>query len=145
MTDDAPLVHVQDDVHALPAQPGALVEAVLRPARRLDDREDTQAGALGRRAPERQLELDALTASPRHLAEVERSVTHLGGRDDDEPVGGADPRSRGRCGRAGRGGCCPTTTRRRARERSQERAPRPPRGASTAARGRHATASTAGS
>ena len=62
MTDDVPLVHVEDDVHALPAQPGALVEAVLRPPRRLHDREEAQPCSLGRSPSERKLELDPLVA-----------------------------------------------------------------------------------
>ncbi len=56
--DDVPLVDVQHDVDPLPAQPLALVEAVLRPARRAHDRERTDHRTLRRRAAERQVELD---------------------------------------------------------------------------------------
>jgi hypothetical protein len=51
-----PAAPVQDDVHALAAEPGSFVEAVLRRPRllRLGDRLDH--GPLGRRSPERQLE-----------------------------------------------------------------------------------------
>ena len=39
-----PLVDLEDDVDALPAQPGALVEAVRRPARQPHDREQARRG-----------------------------------------------------------------------------------------------------
>ena len=66
-----PLVDVQDDVHAVAAQPGALVEPVLGPARRPDDGEHLEDRALRRRAAERELELNAL---------VERRRLRTGGR-----------------------------------------------------------------
>src|SRR5581483_11248063 len=50
------------------AQPGALVEAVRGPARLLDERERLEDRALGRGAPERELELDRLAGV--HAAEA---------------------------------------------------------------------------
>ena len=64
MTDDLPVVDLEDDVHALPAQPAPLVEAVRRPARQTHDDEGIHECALRRRPAERQLELDALADRP---------------------------------------------------------------------------------
>src|SRR5262249_18393121 len=55
-----PGVDLGPDVDARPAGPGALVEAVRRPARSLDGREQEDDGSLRRGSAERQLELDGL-------------------------------------------------------------------------------------
>src|SRR5471032_160041 len=60
MPDDVPFVDAQDDVDALPAQEGALVEAVRRATRQSHDREEADEGPLRWRAPEREVELHAL-------------------------------------------------------------------------------------
>ena len=54
--DPAPGVGAQHDVHAVAAQPGSLVEAVRRPARRTQHAEHRQARALRRRPAVGQLE-----------------------------------------------------------------------------------------
>src|SRR5207248_6911874 len=56
--DDVPLIDAQDDMDSLTPQPAALVEAVLRAARQVDDAEQADDGALRWCASERQLELN---------------------------------------------------------------------------------------
>ena len=58
--DDVPLVDVQDDVDALPAQPRPLVEAVVGPARSSTTASSADDRALRRRAAERSSSCDAL-------------------------------------------------------------------------------------
>ena len=59
-TDDPPVVDTQDDVDAVPAKPGSLVEPVLGAARRSHDHERLQDGSLRRCASARQLQQDRL-------------------------------------------------------------------------------------
>src|SRR5579871_1297704 len=69
---ELPFVDAQHDVNALTSEPGALVEAVLRTARRLYHGEDADACSLGRRAAKAQLELHAFRAEAGELALVVR-------------------------------------------------------------------------
>jgi hypothetical protein len=59
-TDDPPVVDTQDDVDAVPAQPGSLVEPVLGAAWRSHDHERVQDRSLRRCASARQLQQDRL-------------------------------------------------------------------------------------
>ena len=95
----APVVDAKDDMDALPAQPGALVEAVRRPARQPHERQHVDEGALRRRAPKRQLELDALVdVSPgkaehaARLSLIKLSDARLAGHLDERPARAADLR-----------------------------------------------------
>ena len=92
--DDPPVAAVQDDVDAAAREPAALVEAVLRAARRGDRRSQVEDGALRRRAADRKLEQHAL--AQRALVEA----THLGGNAQRERRlahrPGDDGRDRGR-------------------------------------------------
>jgi hypothetical protein len=54
--DLAPRVDLKHDMDPVSAEPGFLVEAVLRPARKLHDGEHVEDGALRRSPPTRQLE-----------------------------------------------------------------------------------------
>ena len=97
--DDVPLVDVQDHVHALPPQPRPLVEAVVRPARQLDDREQAQDRALRRRAAGRELELHALVQrTPVEANDAGRDTlaeppdSRLARDDDAQPPRRADGR-----------------------------------------------------
>ena len=74
--DDVPLVDVQDDVDALPAQPGPLVEAV-RPARAAArrPRAGSRIAPCGGERPGEQLELHALVQSTPVEAETRDAGT----------------------------------------------------------------------
>ena len=63
--DRAPVVDAQDDVDAVAAQPGALVEAVLGPGGSLTTPSTSRMAPWRRRAPERQLEQDRLVECER--------------------------------------------------------------------------------
>jgi len=70
-SDGTPPVDPQDDMHPMAPEIPSLVEAMLGGARRLDLRQHIEAGTLGRRASESQLEQHRL--SDRATLEAERS------------------------------------------------------------------------
>ena len=59
---------------AVSAKPQSIVEAVVRPRGKLDDHECVDHGALRRRAPELEVELDGLTDE---LAKANKQVKEL--------------------------------------------------------------------
>ena len=98
--DERPVVDVEDDVDAVPAQPGALVEAVVGPARQPDDGKHLEGGALRRCAARRQLELHpfierlALEAPDSALdADVVAVRSGRGRHDHDRPSSAVDLRA----------------------------------------------------
>ena len=96
----APVAAAQHDMDAAPSEPGALVEAVLGPARLDQQRAQLEDRALRRRPPERKLQQDALAhttlAEAAHLrghAQRELRAAHGPGHD---PVARPSVRSRAR-------------------------------------------------
>jgi hypothetical protein len=99
VADDLPARAVEDDVHGTSAQPGALVEAVVRRPRRLDVDQELEARALRRRPPRRERQqhrfgnatvADELGAS--EDANGERRASRRRGHYRDHPLRGADER-----------------------------------------------------
>jgi hypothetical protein len=76
-TDDPPTVDTHDDMDSLPAQPPALVEAVLRTPRGGYFAKCLQDGALRRRSPERQPQEHRLSHSARGEADDESRDTDV--------------------------------------------------------------------
>ena len=75
-----PAVGVQDDVHALVAEPGSLVEAMLRRARQSDRCRCLEQAALRWRSPERKLEEDGFTeAQPAEAPHLGRNAEREAG------------------------------------------------------------------
>src|SRR5204863_930815 len=88
--DRPPSVAFEDDVHAVPPQPSALVESVLGPSRENDLAEDVQDRAFRRRAAERQPQQGGLvereaseTPDLDRCAKVETAPSRRS-RDDDD-------------------------------------------------------------
>ena len=134
-TDDPPVVDTQDDVDAVAAKPGSLVEPVLGAARRSHDHERLQDGSLRRCASARKFQQDRL--AQRQPAEalddgwrpnVELAGMHRARDDQPCTLRCVDSRAQRTASRARRDGCFPSTNR-AARGR--------PRGAATAAARRH--------
>jgi hypothetical protein len=71
MADDAPPIGSDDDVHSVPAEPRALVEAVLRASRLPDLADEVEDGALRWRPaggkPEEDRLFDRLPSEAPHL------------------------------------------------------------------------------
>ena len=117
-----PAVRAQDDVDAVTAQPGALVEAVAWPAAAAAPSRRLEHGALRRRAPERQLEQHRLAKAEPAEAAAPGAGTRSSNRDcrggpvtDEQRCARRCRRApAARCGRARRGARCPTTSRRAA-------------------------------
>ena len=97
--DGPPGVDPGDDVHAVATKPGPLVEAVFRPARKLELAEHLEHCPLRRRAPTRQLEqhrlFDAQETEPcnaRRDADLEAAPRCRAGDRYARPLGGVDVR-----------------------------------------------------
>src|SRR2546425_6771536 len=95
--DDPPAVAAEHDVDAVAAKPGALVEAVYRPARKRDHTEHLEQGSLRWSTAERQLEQDRLrdleapeAAHLRRHAQAEVPATGGPGDGDERGLGRAD-------------------------------------------------------
>ena len=96
VSEHAPGVAGENDVDAVPSEPGPLVEPVARAARELRLRAHLEDGAARRSPPQRKLELRRLVEGERaeasdangHL-EIETPSTGRGGDHNERPLGAA--------------------------------------------------------